>query len=142
MQPLAAFLSVVCVLAFAAVAGPTQARDDSHPAFLIAQAVNPESEIPGQWSATTPQGTTVVHIVLNANPTKNADGSLSFAGKVWSTGTVQASEAPLEIAKLEGAKLTLKWSAGSGALTLNSAVLTGFLTYGNYVLKNMKFRKP
>lgn len=117
------------------------AQDDSIKRLLTAQAGQGES-MPGQWSATSPLGTTQIHFKLNDAPRTNADGSRVFTGKMWTTGSVVVIPGDLE-AILNGEKLSLKYPDGSGLLTANGKGFVGSISFsgGRAVLQNLEFRK-
>lgn len=133
------------VVAIALVAMPMNfARSQSwaHDTRIAqAQTAAVEQRLPGEWSATSPLGTTKIFLKFDANPAKNADGSLLFSGRWWSTGAVQNGGEPLQLAKMTDGKLLLQYPAGNGALELTENQLAGYMVLGTFVLKDMKFAK-
>lgn len=100
----------------------------------------PEQLLPGSWTSPSPQGSTTFHMDIR-NPVKNADGSVSFEGEMWTSGAVPTGKGKMEGARLVGDKVTLTHPTGNASLTLQGQKLVGFVTYFNRTFQDLSFSK-
>lgn len=99
-----------------------------------------EQLLPGYWTAPSPQGTTTFHMDIR-NAVKNADGSVSFEGEMWTTGASPTSKGKMEGARLVGDRATANLPFGTTALTLKDQQLVGFVTFRQMVIQDLRFTK-
>jgi hypothetical protein len=100
----------------------------------------PEQLLPGNWTATSPQGSTTFHMDIR-NAVKSADGSVSFEGEMWTTGAVPTGKGKMEGAQLVGDKATMTLPFGNASFALKGQELVGFVTFNLRVIQDLRFSK-